>query len=64
MKPLFCNTAHHRIIPPKFLFNANIKTEKGITIKCGVPNCKGKVKFKPDGNSNIHHTEPTATEAQ
>lgn len=22
MKPLFCDTAHHRIIPPKFLFNA------------------------------------------
>jgi len=48
MKPLFCDTAHHRIIPPKFLFNVNIKTEKGITINCGVPKCKGKVKFKPE----------------
>ena len=48
MKPLFCNTAHHRIIPPKWLFNANIKTEKGITIQCGVQGCKGKVKIKPE----------------
>ncbi len=64
MKPLFCNTAKHRIIPPKFLFQVNIKTENGITLKCGVPGCKGKVKFKLDGNSNIQHTEQPVTEAQ
>jgi hypothetical protein len=53
MKPLFCNTAHHRIVPPKFLLSANIKAEKGITIKCGVPGCKGKVKFKPEPKEEV-----------
>jgi len=55
MKLLFCPNCHTRIIPPKFLFNANIKTEKGITIKCGVPNCKGKVKFKPEVKEELQH---------
>lgn len=53
MKPLFCDTAHHRIIPPKFLLQSNIKAEKGITLKCGVPNCKGKAKFKPEVKEEI-----------
>ena len=47
-KFLFCPKCHTRIIPPKFLFNANIKTEKGITIQCGVPKCGGKVKIKQE----------------
>jgi len=53
MKPLFCNTAKHRVIPPKWLFNSNIKSEKGITINCGVHGCKGKVKFKPEVKDDI-----------
>jgi RNase P subunit RPR2 len=53
MKPLFCPNCHTRIIPPKFLFNANIKTENGITIQCGVKGCKGKVKFKQEVKDDI-----------
>jgi RNase P subunit RPR2 len=48
MKFLFCPNCHTRIAPPKWLFTANIKTEKGITIQCGAKGCKGKVKFKPE----------------
>jgi hypothetical protein len=57
MKHLFCDTAHHRIIPPKFLFKANIKTEKGIIINCGVRGCKGKVRFKPEVKKEEIKTE-------
>ena len=49
----FCPNCHTRIIPPKFLFQANIKTEKGITIQCGVKGCKGKVKFKPEPKEEV-----------
>lgn len=40
MKPLFCNTGRHRVIPPKFL--ANTKIGGRVVINCGVPGCKGK----------------------
>ncbi len=60
---MFCPKCHRKIVPPNWLFNANIKTEKGITINCGVPGCKGKVKFKPKNNDNsVQHPEPEATE--
>lgn len=48
MKLLFCNKCHKRIIPPKFLFQDNIKAENAITIKCGDPKCSGKAKYKPN----------------
>lgn len=47
MKPLFCPKCHRRIEIPKFLLNANIKAENGITLQCGFKPCKGKVKYKP-----------------
>jgi len=56
-KPLFCNTAKHRINIPKMLLNANIKAEKGITIQCGVPGCKGKAKFKPEVKEEVEGTK-------
>jgi hypothetical protein len=46
MKLLFCPKCHTRIIPPKWILNVNAL--KGVTINCGVPKCKGKVKFKPE----------------
>jgi hypothetical protein len=48
MKFLFCPKCHRRILPPKFLFTANIKAEKGINLACGYKPCTGKVKFKPE----------------
>lgn len=61
MKPLFCNTGHHRVIAPKWI--ENVKSEKGITINCGVPKCKGKVKIK-NANTDIQHTEQQSEAAQ
>jgi hypothetical protein len=67
IKIYFCPKCHRKIEPPKWLFNANIKTEKGITIQCGYKDrkgqCSGKVKFKPDAHTNIRHTEQESTEA-
>lgn len=57
MKPLFCNTAKHYIRIPRYLLTGNIKVEKGITIKCGVPGCKGKVNFKPEVKEEIEGTK-------
>ena len=45
MKFLFCPKCHRRVTPPKFLMQANVKSEKGINIECG---CGGKVKFKQE----------------
>jgi hypothetical protein len=56
---LFCNTGHHRIIPPKFLLTSNIKTEKGITLQCGVKGCKGKAKFKSEPKDNGDNNQTT-----
>jgi len=57
MKPLFCHTGHHKITIPKWLLTSNIRTEKGITIQCGVKGCKGKVKFKPEVKEHQHETD-------
>lgn len=57
-KPLFCDTAHHRMIIPKWVLNTNIKTEKGfINLQCTRPGCKGKAKFylpKPEVKEEQH----------
>jgi RNase P subunit RPR2 len=56
MKFLFCPNCHQRVIPPKWIMNANIKSEKGVTLECGA--CKkGKVKFKPPVKEEVEHGE-------
>lgn len=40
MKPIFCDTGHHRIIHKHKLDNVEISGT--ITFNCHVPGCKGK----------------------
>lgn len=44
MKPYFCPKCHKKVIPPKFLNNANI--QGNINLKCGDEKCKGVIKIK------------------
>jgi hypothetical protein len=63
MKFLFCPKCRRRIIPPSFIMKANIKSEGGITLKCGVQKCTGKVKFKLESNDNtVRDTATTSGE--